>query len=187
MSKKWDKTAKRIWNLLISKMIFLKDNGETFQDIGDLMGVSRSTVKNWIDGNRRGERVSFSDMLRYMEALGVSLTEISQDLKPCSELNESPAPYGPSPQASPFDKELSLILNNYIVDGEIDLKTASIKHYVSPSKIAKSLSGKHPVTAEILHLICMESGQNPKIVLNEAARKSKEHSDLSNQQTGTDL
>lgn len=70
---KWHERSALVWDQILEAMRDLESAGESKASIARLMGVGRATVGNWLDGIRRGERVSFPDMLRYADSLNVDL------------------------------------------------------------------------------------------------------------------
>ncbi|MGE4194695.1 MAG: S24 family peptidase [Pseudodesulfovibrio sp.] len=73
---KWHERSSLVWDKILESIKELESSGESRASIARLMGVGRATVGNWIDGIRRGERVSFADMLRYAESLKIDLAEL---------------------------------------------------------------------------------------------------------------
>lgn len=45
----------------------------TYEQLGNLCGVSKATTKRWLDNGMGGEKTPFPDMLRYMEAVGMNI------------------------------------------------------------------------------------------------------------------
>ena len=58
----------------------------TYEAIGKMCGVSKPTVQRWDKDGQGGEKTAFSDMLRYLEALGISISSIIEGI-PDSEFD----------------------------------------------------------------------------------------------------
>lgn len=71
MTDKWEKTAQAAWDAILKKVKALKQEGQTLQEIADLIGVgNRALVGEWINGNREAVNASFSNLMNYLERLG---------------------------------------------------------------------------------------------------------------------
>ncbi|GFM34058.1 S24 family peptidase [Desulfovibrio subterraneus] len=80
MSDRYAQISSLAWAQILDRLKALRDSGETYQAIGRRMGVQRGSVQNWIDGLRSGERVSFADMLRYLDSLQIPIDSILKGL-----------------------------------------------------------------------------------------------------------
>ena len=47
----------------------------TYEQLGEMCGVSKVTTKRWLEG-AGGEKTSFPDMLRYMQAVGMNIRAV---------------------------------------------------------------------------------------------------------------
>lgn len=75
----------KIWGMVISRLRMLKQDGDlTYEQLGNVLGVNKSTVKRWLDGDRGGEKTPAPDLFRYMDALGVLPGEVFSDPLPSS-------------------------------------------------------------------------------------------------------
>lgn len=65
--------------LLSNKLVELKNqNGSTYEDIMEVSGCSRSTVRYALNG---GERVSMENFEKLLKALGVSIISIEVEFE----------------------------------------------------------------------------------------------------------
>lgn len=67
----------RIWADFILRLQALRDKRPkiTYEKIGKMCGVSKVTVKRWLEGTG-GEKTPFPDMLRYMQAVGMDISGV---------------------------------------------------------------------------------------------------------------
>ena len=68
---KWEQTATQAWEAILSRVKDLKENGNTLQQIADIVGAkNRSLIGEWLNGNRGAANTSFPNLMNYLERLG---------------------------------------------------------------------------------------------------------------------
>lgn len=73
---KHDPENAQAWAVIMAKILALRAQGKTMQEIGNMFGVGRDTVSRWISKEFGGEKTTFGDMLRYAKALDVPFEEL---------------------------------------------------------------------------------------------------------------
>ena len=69
---KWEQTALMAWQAILSKVQVMKSEGKTLQQIADIIGVkNRSLIGEWLNGNREAANAPFSNLMGYLERLGL--------------------------------------------------------------------------------------------------------------------
>lgn len=79
-----EEVSKMIWEEFIRRLRLLREKQpkKTLEEIGEMCGVKKATVLRWLNGTI-GEKVIFSDMLKYMQAVGMEIEGFSP--KPIDE------------------------------------------------------------------------------------------------------
>ena len=68
---KWEQTATQAWEAILARVKALKENGNTLQQIADMVGAkNRSLIGEWLNGNRGAANTSFPNLMNYLERLG---------------------------------------------------------------------------------------------------------------------
>lgn len=69
---KWEHTALMAWQAILSRVQAMKSEGKTLQQIADIIGVkNRSLIGEWLNGNREAANAPFSNLMGYLERLGL--------------------------------------------------------------------------------------------------------------------
>lgn len=90
---KWDMTAQKMWQTILDKVIALRGEGHTDQQIANLIGVgNRSVISEWRKGNRGAEKTSFANLMSYLERLGFNYEDFFPGQIPTIR---RPGPYAP--------------------------------------------------------------------------------------------
>ena len=72
MDSKWQNVADTLWQAVLAKAQALKAEGNTLQELANLVGVSsRAVVGAWLTGNRKASGSSFAELMSYAERLGL--------------------------------------------------------------------------------------------------------------------
>ena len=69
-----EKVFEQVWREFIRRLEALRNQKPkmTYEQLGEMCGVSKVTTKRWLEG-AGGEKTSFPDMLRYMQAVGMNI------------------------------------------------------------------------------------------------------------------
>ena len=72
-----EKVFEQVWREFIRRLEALRNQKPkmTYEQLGEMCGVSKVTTKRWLEG-AGGEKTSFPDMLRYMQAVGMSIRAV---------------------------------------------------------------------------------------------------------------
>lgn len=70
---KYEEIAQEAWQAILKKIKELHDNGETYEKIASRLGINRSRMSDWKNGNGEAVNTSMSNMLGYLDALGLSI------------------------------------------------------------------------------------------------------------------
>ncbi|KAF0235086.1 MAG: hypothetical protein FD177_245 [Desulfovibrionaceae bacterium] len=74
-----------LWTQVVARVRSLKDtHGMTYEKIGELLDVNKSTVKRWLDGDRGGENTPAPALFRYMSVLGIQPQDVCREPLPDS-------------------------------------------------------------------------------------------------------
>jgi len=71
-----EQVTQHAWSLIIgaARAKYRKTGGDkTYEEIGEMCGVSKATAKRWIDDGEGGVSTPFPNMLRYLKAFGIPL------------------------------------------------------------------------------------------------------------------
>lgn len=88
-----EKVFEQVWREFIRRLEALRNQKPkvTYEQLGEMCGVSKVTTKRWLEG-AGGEKTSFPDMLRYMQAVGMNIRAvIPQSQSEKEAVLESPA------------------------------------------------------------------------------------------------
>ena len=72
-----EKVFEKVWREFIRRLEALRNQKPkmTYEQLGEMCGVSKVTTKRWLEG-AGGEKTSFPDMLRYMQAVGMNIRAV---------------------------------------------------------------------------------------------------------------
>lgn len=72
-----EKVFEQVWREFIRRLEALRNQKPkvTYEQLGEMCGVSKVTTKRWLEG-AGGEKTSFPDMLRYMQAVGMNIRAV---------------------------------------------------------------------------------------------------------------
>lgn len=74
---KWEQIAAQAWQAILSKVQAMKAEGKTLQQIADTVGAkNRSLIGEWLNGNREAINAPFSNLMGYLENLGIDYRDI---------------------------------------------------------------------------------------------------------------
>lgn len=155
--KKHDPENAQAWDVIMTKILTLRSQGKTMQEIGNLFGVGRDTVSRWISKEFGGEKTTFGDMLRYAKALEI----------PFEKLLTSPSV---PPVVSSYNRTVGTLLKNFAKDSDLSVPEISLASNIPAHEITSIFSGDHAATPEQLYGICSAIEVNAGIVLKQAAR-----------------
>jgi transcriptional regulator with XRE-family HTH domain len=156
---KYDPENAQAWAVIMTRILALRTQGKTMQQIGDLFGVGRDTVSRWISKEFGGEKTTFGDMLRYAKALNVPLNEL---------LGEQTQPM----PISQYNKAVGRILKEFAQDSDMSATDIATRTPLSITEIDAVFSGKIAATPEQLYSICAAIEVNATIVLKRAAKST---------------
>ncbi|WP_290922126.1 helix-turn-helix domain-containing protein [Halodesulfovibrio sp.] len=154
---KYDPENAQAWAVIMAKILTLRAQGKTMQEIGNLFGVGRDTVSRWISKEFGGEKTTFGDMLRYAKALEI----------PFEKLLTSPSV---PPVVSSYNRTVGTLLKNFAKDSDLSVPEISLASNIPAHEITSIFSGDHAATPEQLYGICSAIEVNAGIVLKQAAR-----------------
>lgn len=147
------------WAVIMAKILALRAQGKTMQQIGNLFGVGRDTVSRWISKEFGGEKTTFGDMLRYAKALDVPFEELLGS--PCN-----------SACVSAYNRTVGDILMEFARDSDMSATEIASTANLSSDEINAIFSGQTAATAEQLYGICTAIEINASIVLKRAAKET---------------
>ena len=156
---KHDPENAQAWAVIMAKILALRAQGKTMQQIGNLFGVGRDTVSRWISKEFGGEKTTFGDMLRYAKALDVPFEELLGS--PCN-----------SACVSAYNRTVGDILMEFARDSDMSATEIASTANLSSDEINAIFSGQTAATAEQLYGICTAIEINASIVLKRAAKET---------------
>lgn len=156
---KHDPENAHAWAVIMTRILALRAQGKTMQQIGNMFGVGRDTVSRWISKEFGGEKTTFGDMLRYAKALEVPLEEIIGNT--CSP-----------PCVSKYNRTVGDILQEFAKDSEMSVTDIASTANLSTIEISAVFSGQSAATPEQLYGICTAIEINASIVLKRAAKEA---------------
>lgn len=156
---KQDPENAQAWAVIMAKILALRAQGKTMQQIGNLFGVGRDTVSRWISKEFGGEKTTFGDMLRYAKALDVPFEELLPP--PCN-----------SACVSAYNRTVGDILMEFAQDSDMSATEIASTANLSSDEINAIFSGQTAATAEQLYGICTAIEINASIVLKRAAKET---------------
>src|SRR5574343_1060644 len=72
----------KAWKAIMERVNQLRDTGATYAELGKMLGTSAATVNRWVNEDAGGESTPFSNMLHYMEVLGLAWDEVLVGFSP---------------------------------------------------------------------------------------------------------
>ena len=73
---RFDEAQRLAWERILREVRRLKDGGMTLEQIADMLGVPhRAKISLWLRGGQKAENATFSNMCRYLAALGIDPRE----------------------------------------------------------------------------------------------------------------
>lgn len=161
----------KIWNRFLK--ILESEAGLTSQaEVARKLGVNTGQVSKWISGYSCGANLktflSVLDTFKvpYQQVFIDEPIEYIQNRSHEVNLKES------LPEA--FDKALAKELEEALLDAEMTERDISMRTNISRNTLRDILNGDRAILARHLQEICAAIDHNPKILLNRAARKSKD-------------
>jgi hypothetical protein len=155
---KHDPENAQAWAVIMTRILTLRAQGKTMQQIGNLFGVGRDTVSRWISKEFGGEKTTFGDMLRYAKALEIPFEELLAP--PCN-----------STCVSTYNRAVGHILQEFAQDSDISATDIASTASLSADEINAIFSGQAAATPEQLYGICTAIEINASIVLKRAAKE----------------
>lgn len=76
MSDAAEQVMDLVWGRIIGEVRKMRDEKYTLERIGTTLGVAKPTVQRWLENDAGGEKTAFIDILRYLKALNIDLSEI---------------------------------------------------------------------------------------------------------------
>ncbi|MBQ7609310.1 MAG: hypothetical protein IJU76_15285 [Desulfovibrionaceae bacterium] len=77
----WEKAARDGWKAILAKVRSLRDSGKTYDQIGEIVGVSGPLVKGWLEGAKKAENSSLAKFLSYLDRLGLDYRQYFPEQK----------------------------------------------------------------------------------------------------------
>lgn len=141
-----EKVFEQVWREFIRRLEALRNQKPkmTYEQLGEMCGVSKVTTKRWLEG-AGGEKTSFPDMLRYMQAVGMNIRAVI----PQSNLKRRPSWRAGFPE---IQKELA-ICKDALKQAEKE-RDAYKSRWEGHLETVRAQSGNHP-SGPFAH------GQNP--------------------------
>jgi hypothetical protein len=159
----------RAWGAVMHRVRKLREEGKTLDAIGKLLKVSRATVKRWLDYGAGGDRISFRDMVRYIDALRIPLEEVyGIDID---------APITPIP--TPYEKHVAAALKATTTALGQKPETIAYKAFgdqAKPQNVHDMFSGDQTMTVGEFISICKAIGITPTTILERATELYEEES-----------
>ncbi|MEZ6852958.1 helix-turn-helix domain-containing protein [Halodesulfovibrio aestuarii] len=153
---KHDPENAQAWAVIMTKILALRAQGKTMQQIGDMFGVGRDTVSRWISKEFGGEKTTFGDMLRYAKALNIPFEEL---------VEKAPPSY-----ISKYNRTVGEILQEFTQDSAMSITDIASASNLSKTEICAVFSGQAAATPEQLYKICSAIEVNASVVLKQAAK-----------------
>lgn len=166
-SQKYEHIWKRFIKVLESEVWHTSQT-----EVARKLGVNRGQISKWISGYSSGANIK--TFLGVLDKFNVPYQEIFIE-EPTQFLKKRESEerlLETLPKA--FDKALAKELKEALVDADVSEKTVSSLTKISRENLTEILNGKKALLARQLHQICTAIDHNPKIILNRAARISKE-------------
>lgn len=154
------KITERAWDLILSCLNERIENGESQSALAKLIGCDRATVNRWILNRRGGDRTTFKDMVRILDRLRIPLVDVFG-----GSMATFPPP-APDKSVTPFDAALAKVLKDLF---SLLGKDASSVDGLPPEDVREFLSGRMPLRASDLYLLCRAAGLEPSAALSRAA------------------
>lgn len=163
------KVNERAWGLVLAALTRLRASGTTYDQIGQLIGVDKSTIKLWVDRQRRGDRVAFGNMVRYLDRLQIPLDEVFGV--------HIDRPSQARPRAEALDKAIARVLSD--VMQALGKSRNSIMRHASvatmdPQRAIALLDGEEQFAVADLLNLCAGIGVQPSEILARAVNIANE-------------
>lgn len=71
----YEQAAEKAWEAISGKIFEMKDSGVSQAEISRRLGVARSVVTGWVKGTTTSSNATFSDMLKYLDVLGLNVRD----------------------------------------------------------------------------------------------------------------
>lgn len=155
----------RAWELILGRINELLESGESQSSVARLIGCDRATVNRWVLNRRGGERTTFKDMVRILDKLRIPLPNVFKEAP-----GGLPAP-APDSSATPLDRAIARTLRDVF---SIMGKPQDSVEGFAPDDVREFLSGRSPLRASDLYLLCKAVGIDPSAVLSRAASLAEE-------------
>ena len=85
----WEETCAKMWEEIITKIRDLRDTGYTIREISKQMGLkSHSGVAEWEKGKKISYNTSFSELMGYLETLGIDYMKYFPEKKLSNDKKE---------------------------------------------------------------------------------------------------
>ena len=153
-----NKSTDKIWNAIIEKIRILSAQGDTYQEIGDRLGVARATISRWLRGERGGVKTPMADVMHYINALSI----------PPSVLCEN---FTPIPLAS-ADVQLAKMIRGIAVAQEFSFAELAREVSLSEADLRATLDGLKIMSFETFYLLCKTLNQDIEALLSRSIRIS---------------
>ncbi|GAB6178568.1 hypothetical protein JCM16814_34590 [Desulfobaculum senezii] len=162
----------RAWTAVIQRLHELRNEGHSMAAIGRLLKVNRATIKQWLDYSRGGDRISFRNMVQYLDKLRIPLEEI---YGVSIDVPTDP----PATMPTHYEEYVATILRDgaQLLGKRIDTITRKAFGEDSDSvAVSEMLEGKRAMTVGQFISICKAIGIAPANVLERATELFEEES-----------
>lgn len=162
----------RAWTAVIQRLHELRNEGHSMAAIGRLLKVNRATIKQWLDYSRGGDRISFRNMVQYLDKLRIPLEEI---YGVSIDVPTDP----PATMPTHYEEHIATILRDgaQLLGKRIDTITRQAFGEDSDSvAVSEMLEGKRAMTVGQFISICKAIGIAPANVLERATELFEEES-----------
>lgn len=76
----YEQAAQKAWDAIAKKVVEMKASGTSQAEISRRLGISRSVITGWVKGTTSSPNATFSDMLKYLDVLGLNVHDYLPNL-----------------------------------------------------------------------------------------------------------
>ncbi|UIJ38991.1 hypothetical protein LWC08_05295 [Desulfobaculum bizertense] len=173
-AKNWSMDCYRIneraWSLVLARLQQLKENGHSMAALGRLLKVNRATIKQWMDYGQGGDRISFRNMIHYLDKLQIPLAEVFS-----VDLEELPEKMAAQLDANEKNIASTLKATADVLGKKIDtIARQAFGDELDSVKVHAMLTGECKMHVGEFINICKAIGVEPSQVIERALELTKE-------------
>jgi hypothetical protein len=163
----------RAWAAVLRRLHELRGEGESMASLGRLLKVGRATIKQWLDYGMGGDRITFRNMVHYLDRLQIPLEQVYG-----VDIDVPEEPIAPEPEApTQYEKHIAAILRDgsQLMGKKVDVIARQVLGDEHDSiAMHEILDGKRTMTVAQFINTCNAIGIAPDKVIERANELSKD-------------